>query len=573
MLWFEKIKENVKGVFKEHPVSVITFLVSCIIAGISGDISFERKVVMKSFEFVQMFFMCITPAFVLCESNFAYKKKIGKISSLKEIRKSTVYMVVTVIALVVSGIYSYNFSFGFGNGSKVFSDYFSRIFYVYLAICAFSAFFFMYKKNGESFELFGVKAFLGLMKAGLVHGIITLGAFCILWVFGALFFDLDCQSFVIWFIFGVVGFPCYLMALSAPGEKLIKFSKVVMGYVFPGILAAAFVIVYAYIIKILVTWSFPSNQVFSIMTALFCSGIMIWTMAQGCTEGRVLAALKLMPLFFIPFIVVQIMCLAMRIGQYGITGSRYLGILLIIFEVLYEGYYIVRLRRDEGIGGILMPVVLLFVIVYYLVPGINVYAVITNSQKSVVSGYIHMAMGGGQMTSEQLARAKSGYHEIVDYGGLEGKLFLDKLYAESSKEEIEKMLNTTTTAYSTINKSYYVFVSDKKGEIDVDGYKHFCRVVSRNYDRVDFSNVPLEREISDSDKPDSLATVDFSNIIAKLRELELEDASASQKNAVLHEPIMLDSGVLYIEELQFLFYEDSFDDEVEDLVIEGYYIY
>ena len=481
-------------------------------------------------------------------------------------------MVVTVIAIVVSGIHSYIVSFGFGDDARVFSDFFYRIFCVYLAICGLSAFFFMYKKNGESFELFGVKAFLGIMKACLVHGIITLGAFCIYWVFAALFFDLNIESCILWFVFGLVGFPCYLMAFSAPGEKLIKFSKIVMGYVFPGILAAAFVIVYAYIIKILVTWSFPSNQVFTIMTALFCAGIMLWTMAQGCTEGKVLAFLKFMPLLFIPFIVVQIMCLAMRIGQYGITGSRYMGILLIIFEVLYEGYYIVKLRRNEGIGGILMPAVLLFVIVYFLVPGINVYAVITNSQRAVVDGYIHMKMAGGEMSSEQRARAKSGYREICDNGGLEGQLYLDRLYAESSKEEIEEILDIQGL-YSSTGRSYYVYVSDAKGEIDVDGYKHFCRVMNFNDEDVDFAAIPLWNQTSDFDVDEPMVTADLSDIIKQLRELEMDEAEAPEKRAVLNAPLMVDGGVLYIDELQFMFYKDSPDKDIEDLVIEGYYVY
>ena len=572
MLWVEKIKENVKGVLRIHPVSIITFLIASIIAGISGDADFNKKMVRECFEFGQTFFFCLTPAFVLCEANFAYKKKIGKISSLKEVRKSAVYLVVTIIAVVVSGIFAYITGFGAWDRAQDFCDFFYRIFWVYLAVCVLSAFFFMYKKNGESFEVFGVKAFLGGMKAGLVHGIITLGAFCIMWVFDVLFFDLGCETFILWLVFGIVGFPAYLIALSAPGEKITKFSKVVMGYVFPGILAAAFVIVYAYIIKILVTWSFPSNQVFSIMTALFCSGIMIWTMAQGCTEGKILSALRIMPLLFIPFIVVQIMCLVMRINQYGMTGSRYLGVLLIIFEILYEGYYIVILKREKGIGGILMPVLLLFVVIYFLVPGINVYAVITNSQKAVVSGYVHMKMSGAEMTSQQLARARSGYNEIMENGGLEGKHYLKKLYAESSKEEIEDILETSST-YSSVGRSYFVYVSDRKGEIDIEGYKHLCRVMSSIYDDTDYFEVPIWNEISDFDQDEPVVTADLSGIINKLRELELEDAESAEKSAVLHEPIAVEGGRLYIDELQFTFYKDSPDNEIEDLVIEGYYLY
>lgn len=571
MLWVSKIKENLKGVLKNHLASIIVFLIASIVLGIDGSYDSEKKAVRNTYEFLSMFFMCLTPALVLCESNFAYKKMIGKIESLKEIKKSLVYAIVILIGIANSGLYAFLTSFG-AHLTGDFYEFFYRIFYVYLAICVLSALFFMYKRSGDSFEVYGVKAFLGMMKAVLVHGIITLGVFCIIWVFDALFFDLNWETFMAFLVTGVVGFPAYLMAFSAPGEKISKFSKVVMGYVFPGILAAAFVIIYAYIIKILVTWTFPSNQVFSIITGLFCSGIMFWTMAQGCTEGKVNSALKIMPLLFIPFIVIQIMCLAMRIDQYGITGTRYLGILLIIFEVLYEGYYIFRLRKSEGIGGILMPALLLFTVVYFLVPGINVYAVITNSQKAVVSGYIHMKMSGAEMPSQHLARAKSGYHEIVENGSLEGKLYLKKLYAEIPKEEVEDMLQTSTT-YSSVGRSYYVIVNDTKGEIDVEGYSHICRVMNGNNDDEveNFSEIPLWNVTSDFDNDDPIVKADLSDIISQLRDLEMQDAYGSEEKVVLHEALNIGDGVLYIEEIQFMFYKD--EDEIKDLVVEGYYVY
>ena len=72
-----------------------------------------------------------------------------------------------------------------------------------------------------------------------------------------------------------------ILTLSKPSDTISKFGNIMMGYVFPGILAVAFVIVYIYILKILITWTFPSNEAFTIVTALFAAGICIWTMAQG----------------------------------------------------------------------------------------------------------------------------------------------------------------------------------------------------------------------------------------------------------------------------------------------------
>ena len=37
MLWVNKFKNDLKGVLKEHPLSVTVFFVACVIAGIHED--------------------------------------------------------------------------------------------------------------------------------------------------------------------------------------------------------------------------------------------------------------------------------------------------------------------------------------------------------------------------------------------------------------------------------------------------------------------------------------------------------------------------------------------------------
>ncbi|MBQ3795928.1 MAG: DUF4153 domain-containing protein [Butyrivibrio sp.] len=581
MKWYEKIKEGAKGVLKEHPLSISVFFIYCVLAGIKGDFGSKigKGTPANVLEFIYLFTLILTPVLALCESNYAYKKKAGKIESLKEIRKSLVYFIVTAVGVVIAVIRAYIHSFMFPDFKKTgtalysFDKYFDRIIFVYLAICVFAAIYFMYKKHMDSFEKYSLRAFLSLMKAGLVYGIILLGTFCILWVFNLLFFDLGIESMILWLVTGIVGFPASLLSLSMPGEKTTRFSEIVMGYVFPGILTAAFVIVYAYIIKILITWTFPSNQVFTIVTALFVSGLAFWTMALGCTEGKANSALKVMPLLFIPFIVIQIMCLAMRIDQYGITGTRYLGILLIVFEVIYEAYYIYRFTRKEGLGGILMPLLLLFVAVYFIIPGINVYAVITSSQKAVVDAVVNSKLAGDEESSAQLAKARSAYHEIMESGGLEGERYLKKLYAGSSKDEVEKILGTRTSASgdAVISKSYYVYAECVRGELDIDGYSRFCSLISDVYEEEnELSAVPFTSRV---DGTTQVLELDLRDVVHKLKELEIADVDPSEENALLETPIKTDNGVFYIEYMNFEFDADYAEDEINDLVVEGYYIY
>ena len=94
-----------------------------------------------------------------------------------------------------------------------------------------------------------------------------------------------------------------------------------------------------------------------------------------------------------------------------------------------------------------------------------------------------------------------------------------------------------------------------------------------NDEDVDFAAIPLWNQTSDFDVDEPMVTADLSDIIKQLRELEMDEAEAPEKRAVLNAPLMVDGGVLYIDELQFMFYKDSPDKDIEDLVIEGYYVY
>ncbi len=575
MLWVNKLKEGAREIIKEHPLSVCIFFVAFLFMGIltmDGDIVDFPTFVSFPLEFLQYLLLGLVPAFLLCESNYLYKLHLGKISGLKE-KNSVVYMVVLVVGLVNSLILTLlettNYTskkMVFGMKIGEFEETFYRFFFVYLAVCFFSAVYFLYKRSAESFESYAVKGFLGCMKGYLAYGVVTLGAMCIVWVFNALIFEFEIFGLVSCIISGAMVYTVALMALAKPGEKISKFGRIMMGYVFPGILAVAMVIVYIYILKILFTWTFPSNEAFGIVTALFGSGICFWTMAQGCTEGGFNKALRIFPLAFIPCIVIQTMCLYMRVHQYGLTPSRYLGILLIIFEILYEGYYIVRFSMGKGLGGILFPVLIVFVAVYFIVPGANVYAAVTNSQKKAVNRVVAAFASGQTPESSEIARAKSAYSQIRKNGGFEGNLYLKKLYAKYSEEEVNGYFGESDIDYFS---DYVDFHASKDWDtIDVSGFSSMSFVnVSFWNSETDPHHIKLEGENSAK----ILGEADLSELIREMEELEEQGAAPSSFEEAISVPVELDDGdLLYIS---YISVEEDSDGRIKDLSLNGYYLY
>ena len=564
MLWVEKLKKNVREILAEHPVSICLFLLGSIGLGVYQDIADNDFVT-----FFYQFMFSLSPCFVLLESGFdrIREKKILKMIS------AAFALICAVLCFAWTYMYAFKHSEAVLQGGELYSvyTYLTRVFIVYICFSALGSVNLMYRKSELSFETYCIRGFLGVMKAGFLYGVVAAGTFTILMVYDVLIHEVDIMTLAQMIVVGVVGFPGLLIGLSRVSGEITKFSRIVFGYVLPAILAVACIIVYIYIIKIIVIRSFPSNEAFSIMTSIFATGLFIWTAAQGCTEEPVVRYLKLFPFVFAPFIVVQIICLSMRIGQYGVTGSRYLGILLIIFEIVYVGIYALQMKRGTGIQGCLFPMLLAVALVYYLIPGINVYASVTRSQKAIVDKYLSEVSAGGS-SAISLARARSAMRAIRDEGSLEGMSFAKGLKSRYSQELIAKIDGSDTTDYDHDEfGNTYTYISAYNSEplVDVKDYS-YMKTVAVNMDSgdIDPKNIPVYENYNINK---TLAYVDLSEVLSALKELDIKGAGEDEKQAVIDSSIILDANsALYIYSLDF---KSSEDGTLTSISFSGYYLY
>jgi hypothetical protein len=582
MLWFKKLKEDARGIFKEHPASIVSVFIFAVCTALLEDILNvkDHSSVWKILTFIQTLSLGLIFGFVLCESNYNYKKQIGKLQKLFDGRGSLIYAIVMAISLLLSIVHAYRQAYITSKDLSASAelgirfDIFYRFFWVYIAVCVISAWYFMYKKSGESFESYSVKAFLGSLKALAVYAVVAIGFLCIIWVFDSLIVSFDYAGTVELLIAALVGYPALLVGLSKMGESMARFSKVMVGYVFTGLLAVAAVIVYVYLLKIIFTWTFPSNEAYTITTSLFATGLVVITMAQGCTEGGLLKVLKISPLFFAPFIVVQIMCLAMRIGQYGITTRRYLGIMFIVFEVIYLIYYVYRLRKQEGIGGFLFPIALVLVVIYYLVPGINVYAAITGSQKGVVMKYVVAAASGNEINSQEKAKAKSAYRQIENNGNAEGLRFLKELEEKYPDIDFGDELGTSDSYYyeDTFENDKEIYAYNDVDVIDVSRYKNLA-VISTHADD-DGGEIDVTRFELKASNGQETSVVGYADLSFMVKELEAaydNDGIEYDFTHAISTPVVTpDGGLLYLTRVYLRIGEDG---DVEYFDIDGYYAY
>lgn len=146
-------------------------------------------------------------------------------------------------------------------------------------------------------------------------------------------------------------------------------SKILIKYVMFIMVLIGFVFFYIYLVKIIITKELPSNQVFLVCTILFGAGLSIALMARSFDEGTMYdKIIKNLPIAFIPALILQILSLALRINQYGITTLRYIGGIIILYEISYIVLYIFKYSKLKYM--FVVGAILAFIMTY--VPIINI---------------------------------------------------------------------------------------------------------------------------------------------------------------------------------------------------------
>lgn len=577
MLGVEKIRKSFGDVFKEHPYSIVLFFISTVLWAINAERGSSNALKWNPDEVIEcgrFLFMGVSLGALLCESIGIYaaeRIKEGKrFTGPKRIIINLLIILVSFCATLqywllseANGLKDF-----FGSDYSLYQELSLNIFICVMIVVAGITVFFFYKRRTDNFEEYAAKAFCGLMKAELVYGIIAIGFLLVILVFDTLIYDtgkLDLIERSQILILGLVEFPCVIAGLSRTEGKISKFGKAVLSYVLPVLLTLGFVIIYVYIIKILVTWKFPSNEVFSILTALFICGVAIWTMAFGCCDDNLKKYFKILPILYIPFIVLQIMCLYMRVADYGFTRNRYLGAALIVFEIAYFLLYICRLLSGKDIMSGAIFMVIAAGILILLFPGTNMYSVITNSQRKKIEKFIEL---GEAATYKEKAAASEAYNEIRDSGGFSGNKFLSAVLSEEQLKSV-KEIDPSNIA----DDDFYISTAVKIDLIDIADYSKIYVIQNDFTDEhddgenvIDLKNIQL----TTGEEKEVIASADLSNLMAELIENDKNDASSSEDNKVLEQEIMLSGGGKLIITYLSSWGTSGETDYVKYLNIEGY---
>ena len=564
-LFFNKIKQSCFD-YRVTVVSVAVVTVFETVCYILDDIipydeSLIRMFLRHEWGNVSKFLILFILATMFTESIFSYEKKEQRIKVIR-ILCFVLSAVISAVFVAVQEITS--------SVSDIIGVWAGRCYIVCILLLILGIIYFSHRRSGVGFIEYMMHVGVNFCVVTAVYIVLYIGVVLVLTILELLFFSAaPLNGCCLILLTGFYYVPACIAALGNMDRSIDdEISRVLMTKVLTGMTVCAMVIVYAYLLKILVTWEMPSNEIFGIVSGLFCIGMFIWVIDYYYRDDTKYALfVQRLPYGMIPMIPVQAYAMCVRIYNYGMTTGRYIGMLFIVFEIIM--LFIWRFRRDKIENVIL--VLCICVVVAGCIPGVNMFSVSNRWQRLTLVSVYDKAASGQEITQKEYDRMEGAYKYLRWQTGMEDIVEKYDIYAEDFVQMLSiSDLNTTNL---TNLKSHYIHCCQLVGELDVDDYSRFDMInqdplyenshykTETGESAVDFSAFRFYRR---SDAKEEIFEVDISDFADKCFAYKEEHPDAAQEEVSdamrpYQQIVIDDETVLYLNH-----FEVRYDDGVKD---------
>lgn len=430
-LAIENTKKVYGDVFARYPVSTILVFISTIYASIY--VILEEK---------NVFFHTVSQAILWWLLFFVYST-VGAfgIEALpekffetnKKIKKTVGILIMVIISgILVSVTLGLVLGIAESETLKHINDHsllaWNMAYFVLIFLCVFYC---RYKDGKNKIEKYFVSVFTGAIEIGIVWVILALGILILTAIFDSLITRVEFSGYFVpqLLIGGLYVTPCFMMTLTNVKDELGRFFETLIKYVLLILTIIGAAIIYIYIVKTIIT-GIPSNEIFSIASALFFVAVPVGFSCTAYNKDSFLQKIAYaLPYIYAPFIILQAYSIFTRINEYGITPSRYMGVVLIVLEVIYTLVYAFARKHIDKVILVMMAVT----VVVTLIPGINVNATSERSQKATIVKFIKNGLPSNYKEQERL---KGAYFYLRDEFGDD---YMEKLLDSDDIEELRTL--------------------------------------------------------------------------------------------------------------------------------------
>ncbi len=430
----------------------------------------------------------------------------------------------------------------------------------YVLLLFAGAFYYSFRSAGMAFEEYALRVFANLLKTGIVYMILTMGVSIVVGIFHVLILNngisLDFACMIL--IVGLYLIPNGIMSLLDMRGEPGSLSCTIAKYVLPLLSVGSSAIVYLYVLKLILLRETPSNEIFPIVSSLFCLGLPVWVMADYYQDSsRYMRFISALPYAFAPLICLQLYSACTRIFQYGMTPRRYMGVMLIIFEAGALFIWHFRKGRREKIWKLLCVLTAISV----FAPFLNMYQVSDAWQLSFLKKYYTEAEAGTELSHLDMDRLTGSWNYLKKQEGMKETIkayditdtkFLEKIKAPEGEEIDLTQLHT-----------YYIHCCQMLGEVDIREYKKMFIVdqderYARSGEGID--PVDFTKFICVEQGTEEKLTVDIQEFVNKCLDYQREHPDAEKEEISqamkMYQQIPLgDGSVLFLDHFEVTYQE------------------
>lgn len=413
-----------------------------------------------------------------------------------------------------------------------------------------------------------IKVLKNLFNVGIIYTILNIGLTLILLIFMILILNnennWDLMARLQIALLGFLVLPASLVAITEINNDISKFIKTIILYIMLPLTIIATAIIYIYMAKIFIIREIPSNAIYRILAGLFTVAFPIWVSIYTFKEQSksIEKMCKILPIAFAPFILLQIYSIYTRIAENGLTPSRYIGVVFIIFEIIAIFLSLYK-ERKYLIHTITTAVIL--IVISTILPVVNMQSASYISQSNRLKKAWKANQTFNQLSDENKNISKSAYKYLIRENNS------IKYIPSYIDDEAIKNYNKSDN-YSYTNYLHYEYIDYPKTYgyseneiIPIEEYKKIqpVRVTEADKQLNTITNISLTNSV----------TVDLREYISKIVEEDKISDKNVQEYIKLNHKIKVDENTdFYITKFN-LNYANPRAVYVSYLVIEGYILY
>ena len=295
------------------------------------------------------------------------------------------------------------------------------------------------KQHAISFCKYLTKVFSNLFIVGIGYGVLNIGLMIlatiasVLLISNGIIMSMLYKSIQI-LLLGLFLVPFSIKAITMDANKPCgTITKVFVQYILIPMVVISFVIIYLYMAKIFIMQQIPSNVISRILIAIFMVGFPIWNMAASYQEENKWMEwiARILPWIYLPFIGLEVYAITTRTVEFGLTASRYLVYMFIVFQTICLLLNIVKKgsRLDKIYWVAILMIAITFVSPFH-------YAKVGNlAQKHQIESSMQ-DKEFDQLTQEEKKKVSGAYQYLKKQVGKEAGVeeYLDTISQDNQKK-------------------------------------------------------------------------------------------------------------------------------------------